>query len=106
MSLGTENLPVENVENATNASHQNLHLQNVNVEKVDVQRSSTKEIPYKKISYDEKSIYQSEREKKVFSISENLEYRTAYKNACIQISKINLSMKICIQKLNFMRLPT
>lgn len=90
MSLGTENLPVENVENATNASHKNLHLQNVNVEKVDVQRSSTKEIPYKKISYDEKSIYQSEREKKVFSISENLEYRTAYKNACIQISKNKL----------------
>ena len=90
MSVGMRKSPVENVEKSTVASHQNLHLQNVNVEKVDVQKSGAKEIPYKKISYDEKSIYQSEREEKVFNNSENLEYKTAYKNACIQISKNKL----------------
>lgn len=90
MSFGTEKSHVENVEKSTVASHQNLHLQNVNVEKVDVQKGGAKEIPYKKISYDEKSIYQSEREEKVFNNSENLEYKTAYKNACIQISKNKL----------------
>ena len=74
MSFGTEKPHVENVENPINAAHQNLHLQNVNVEKVDVQKSGAKEIPYKKISYDEKSIYQSEREEKVFNNSENLSY--------------------------------
>ncbi len=59
-----------------------------------MQESATKEIPYKKISSDEKSIYQSERaarqNKKVFNISENSEYSTVYKNACMQISKIEL----------------
>ena len=85
------NVPVENFKGS---AHQNLHLQNVNVENVDVQESGTKEIPYKKISSDEKSIYQSKRaarqNKKVFNISENSEYSTVYKNACMQISKNEL----------------
>lgn len=84
------NAPVESVENYANTARQKLHLQNVNVENVDVQKSGAKEIPYKKISSDKKSIYQLEREEKVFNISENHEYKVAYKNACMQISKNEL----------------